>query len=118
MENAEVISQSSSTAGAKKQEPVMTNMEAGAFVVEKDFKSERTHSDKVTGIAYINEREFFTSSVDQTLKIWDKLEQGITYTYETFEPLNSMGLTGEKSEFLVAGLGTYSFIVYGIELKN
>jgi hypothetical protein len=72
----------------------------------------------VTGIAYINEREFFTSSVDHSLKIWDKLEQGITYTYETFEPLNAMGLTGENSEFLVAGLGTYSFIIYGVELKN
>jgi hypothetical protein len=74
MENIEVISQTESTAGAKKQEPVMTNMEDGAFVVEKDFKSDRTHLEKVTGIAYINEREFFTSSIDHSLKIWDKLE--------------------------------------------
>jgi hypothetical protein len=60
----------------------------------------------VTGIAYVNEREFFTSSVDCSLKIWDKVLQGISYTYETFDtPLNSMGLTGEKLEFLIVGLG-------------
>jgi WD40 repeat protein len=29
-----------------------------------------------------------------------------------------LGLTGENSEFLVVGLGTYSFIIYGVELKN
>jgi len=30
--------------------------------VEKDFRSERTHQEHVTGLAYINEREFFTAS--------------------------------------------------------
>jgi hypothetical protein len=43
MDKIEVISCTSSTAGAKKQDPVMTNMDEGAYVVEKDFKSERTH---------------------------------------------------------------------------
>jgi hypothetical protein len=96
----------------------MTNMQDGAYVVEKDFKSDRTHQDRVTGIAYVNEREFFTSSLDCSLKIWDKVLQGISYTYETFEQLNSMGLTGEKLEFLIVGLGENKFIVYGLELKN
>jgi hypothetical protein len=63
----------SSTAGAKKQEPVMTNMQDGAYVVEKDFKSDRTHQAKVTGIVYVNEREFITSSLDCSLKLWDKI---------------------------------------------
>ena len=73
----------------------------------------------MTGIAYVNEREFFTSSVDCSLKIWDKVLQGISYTYETFDtPLNSMGLTGEKLEFLIVGLGENQFVVYGMELKN
>ena len=118
METSEAQSVSSSAAGAKKEEPVMTKMQDGAYVVEKDFKSDRTHQDKVTGIAYVNEREFFTSSLDSSLKIWDKVLQGISYTYETFEPLNSMGITGEKLEFLIVGLGEFKFIVYGLELKN
>lgn len=107
MEASDKISETnSSNAGAKKQDPVMTNMQDGAYVVEKDFKSDRTHQDKVTGIAYINEREFFTSSLDCSLKIWDKHLQGISYTYETFGvPLNSMGLTGENMEFLIVALG-------------
>lgn len=96
----------------------MTDMQDGAFVVEKDFKSERTHQEQVTGIAYINDREFFTSSMDSSLKIWDKLLQGISYTYETFEPLHSMGITGEHKEFLVVGLGEGNFSVYGLDMKN
>jgi len=33
-------------------------------VIEREFKSDRTHHDKVTGIVYINENEFLTSSLD------------------------------------------------------
>jgi hypothetical protein len=51
----------------------MTNMQDGAYVVEKDFKSDRTHQAKVTGIVYVNEREFITSSQDCSLKLWDKI---------------------------------------------
>lgn len=40
--------------------------------MEKEFKSDRTHHDKVTGIVYINESEFLTSSLDSSLKLWDK----------------------------------------------
>jgi hypothetical protein len=72
MEVSEVASNSSSQ-GAAKAEPVTTVMPDGAYVVEKDFKSARCHDDKVTGIVYINEREFFSSSLDCSLKVWDKL---------------------------------------------
>mgnify|MGYP001383314917 CR=1 FL=1 len=113
----------SSAAGAKKQEPVMSSLQDGAFVVEKDFKSDRTHQDKVTGIVYLNKREFFTSSLDCSLKIWDKVLQGISYTYEmsiseTPKPLNAMGITGENGDLLIIGLGSEQFVVYGVELKN
>jgi hypothetical protein len=43
METVEVVSQTSSKAGKQQQDPVLTNMEKGAYVVEKDYKSERTH---------------------------------------------------------------------------
>ena len=41
-------------------------------VMEREFKSDRTHQDKVTGLVYINETEFLTSSLDMSLKLWDK----------------------------------------------
>ena len=93
-------------------------MSDGAYCVEKDFRSERTHQEHVTGLAAINQLEFFTASQDCTLKIWDKLLQGISYTYETPEPLHSMGITGEDKEFLVVGMGEGNFAVYGLKQKN
>lgn len=86
--------------------------------MEKEFKSDRTHHDKVTGIVYINENEFLTSSIDQSLKLWDKHLQGTSYTYETHEPLHSMAVSGERSDLLVGGLGRGNFIVYGLTNKN
>lgn len=86
--------------------------------MEKEFKSDRTHHDKVTGIVYINENEFLTSSVDQSLKLWDKHLQGTSYTFETHEPLYSMAVTGERSDLLIGGLGRGNFIVYGLTHKN
>ena len=86
--------------------------------MEKEFKSDRTHHDKVTGIVYINESEFLTSSLDSSLKLWDKHLQGTGYTYETHEPLHSMAVSGERGDLLVAGLGKGNFIVYGLQHKN
>ena len=87
--------------------------------MEKEFKSDRTHHDKVTGIVYINESEFLTCSLDSSLKLWDKHLQGTGYTYETNElPLHSMAVSGERGDMLVAGLGRGNFIVYGLKHKN
>lgn len=58
--------------------------------MEKEFKSERTHKDTITGIVYINDEEFMTCSRDMSLKLWDKYIQGTGYTYETHEPLTAM----------------------------
>lgn len=74
-------------------------------VMEREFKSDRTHQDKVTGLVYINESEFLTSSLDMSLKLWDKHLQGTAYTFETHEPLHSLAVTGERSDILVGGLG-------------
>jgi WD40 repeat protein len=87
--------------------------------MEKEFKSDRTHQDKVTGIVRMqNETEFLTASLDSSLKLWDKHLQGTGYTFETHEPLHSMTVSGEKKNLLVAGLGRGNFIVYGLETKN
>jgi len=87
--------------------------------MEKEFKSDRTHQDKVTGIVRMqNDTEFLTSSLDSSLKLWDKHLQGTGYTFETHEPLHSMAISGEKKNLLIGGLGRGNFIVYGLEQKN
>lgn len=87
--------------------------------MEKEFKSDRTHQDKVTGIVKMQgDNEFLTSSLDCSLKLWDKHLQGTGYTYETHEPLHSMSVIGEKKNLLVAGLGRGNFIIYGLDQKN
>ena len=63
---------------------VESNNNGQDFVVlEKEYKSDRCHSDRVTGIVYINDTEFLTSSLDNSLKLWDKHLQGVSYTFET-----------------------------------
>ena len=86
--------------------------------MEKEFKSDRTHHQKVTSIVYINENEFLTASLDSSLKVWDKYLQGTSYTYETHEPLYSMTVSGERGDLLISGLGRGNFIVYGLNQKN
>jgi len=51
----------------------MENNNGSDFVIiEKEYKSDKTHQDKITGIVYINENEFLTSSLDKSMKVWDK----------------------------------------------
>lgn len=100
------------------KKPVKTKINQNVVVREREFKSTSTHQDKVTGIAYVNEAEFLTSSLDQSMKLWDKHLQGVAYTYETHKELTSMNITGERGEFLIVGQGQGDFIVFGLENKN
>ena len=95
-----------------------TNVNKNVVVRERDFKSTTTHRDIVTGIARVDDSEFLTSSADQSLKLWDKFTQGVSYTIETHAPLSSMNITGEKGEFLICGQGQGDLIVYGKKQKN
>ena len=54
------------------QKKMKTNVNKNVVVRERDFKSETTHSDIVTGIITVDDSEFITSSMDHTLKLWDK----------------------------------------------
>lgn len=87
-------------------------------VRERDFKSATTHQDIVTGIKVADTDEFITASQDNSLKLWDKFTQGVSYTYETHEPLSSMQITGEKGELLVCGQGEGHLIVFGKSKRN
>ena len=54
------------------QKKMKTNVNKNVVVRERDFKSETTHSDIVTGIVTVDDSEFITSSMDHTIKLWDK----------------------------------------------
>ena len=104
--------------GDSPKKAVKTKVSNNVVVREREFKSTSTHQDTVTGIAYVNEAEFLTSSSDKSMKLWDKHLQGVAYTYETHKELTSMNITGENGEFLIVGQGQGDFITYGLENKN
>ena len=80
-----------------------TTISKNVVVREREFKSDSTHQDIVTGIAYVNGSEFLTCSQDLSMKLWDKHLKGVAYTYETHKPLSSMNITGENDELLIVG---------------
>ena len=49
-----------------------TKLDNSVIVRERDFKSATTHKDKVTGICRVDDNEFLTSSMDNSMKVWDK----------------------------------------------
>ena len=103
---------------APKKNKKKTKLDNSVIVRERDFKSSSSHSDTVTGICKVDNNEFLTASMDKSMKVWDKFTQGVSYTFETHEPLTTMGITGEKGEFLVCGLGEGHLIVFGKERSN
>ena len=75
---------------ATQKKKMKTNVNKNVVVRERDFKNATTHQDVVTGIKVADQDEFITSSLDKSLKLWDKFTQGVAYTYETHEALSSM----------------------------
>ena len=104
--------------GAPKRNKKKTKLDNKVIVRERDFKSTTTHKDIVSGIVRVNDNEFLTSSNDQSIKVWDKFNQGVSYTIETHEALTSMGITGEKDDILVCGLGDGHLILFGKDRNN
>ena len=86
------------------QKRMKSNVNKNVVVRERDFKSNTTHSGIVSGVVPVSDSEFLTASMDQSLKLWDKFTEGVSYTIETHGPLTSMQVTGEKGEYLVCGL--------------
>lgn len=102
--------------GAKKK--MKTNVNKNVVVRERDFKSATTHQDIVTGIVKVDDSEFITCSMDESLKLWDKFTEGVSYTIETHDKLSSMQITGEKNEYLVCGQGQGDLIVFKKQQRN
>lgn len=71
----------SSTASASMSMPISDNV----IVLEKEFKTKKAHTGRITCMTKINDSEFMTSCEDQSFKIWDKDLQGMRYTIETHD---------------------------------
>lgn len=50
------------------QVPISENV----VVMEKEFKSQKAHGERITSLLKINDHEFVTSSEDHSFKVWDK----------------------------------------------
>jgi hypothetical protein len=88
------------------------------LVMEKEHKNNAVHRDLVTGIWNLNEQEFLTCGVEQSLKLWDKSLQSCDYSIETHKPLHTMAVTGERGDIMIASLGEGDLIVFGLANKN
>ena len=106
--------QSSVNSGPQQQ----LSISESVIVMEKEFRSKKSHKGKITCLLKISPSEFFTSSDDMSFKVWDKDLQGCSYTYETHEPLHNMRLSGEKLDLLISSLGSGNLIVMGLTERN
>jgi len=98
----------------------LSEMPGEIIVVEREFKSRASHTDRITGITDLNDGEFMTCSLDNSFKVWDKELKACDYTIETHGTLHNMTITGEqgKSSFLIASLGEGDMIVYDLNGKR
>lgn len=107
----QVTGETDSTISATMQ----TSIADGVVVMEKEFRSNQGHSEKITYSLRISETEFITCSEDHRIKVWDKHMAGCRYTIETHEQLHTMAITGEYLNLLVSGYGEMDFIVFGLD---
>lgn len=107
------MSDNSETSNSKHL-PISENV----MVLEKEFKSKRSHCGNITCMRKISDSEFMTSSEDMSFKVWDKDLQGCSYTYETHDQIHNMSMTGEKDDLLISALGNGNFLVLGLDQKN
>lgn len=86
--------------------------------MERSLKSKKAHTGKIICLMPVTASEFFTSSDDMSFKVWDMNLKGISYTYETHEPVGKMRVTGEKLNLLISTLGIGKLIVVGLGQRN
>ncbi len=90
---ASLQKQSTGVSQSSKASAEQNNMPGGGdnvIVMEKEFRSKKAHNSKITCLAKISDTEFISCSEDMSFKIWDRILQGCSYTYETHEPLQFM----------------------------
>ena len=95
-----------------------TKIADNVIVMEKEFRTNKAHKGDITCLTKISESEFLTSSEDHAFKVWDNVQQGCSYTYETTEPLYNMVLTGERKNILITAMGDGNLFVLGLDKRN
>ena len=88
------------------------------IVMEKEFRSNKSHKGSITCLTKISETEFFSSADDKCFKVWDQDLQGCSYTYETDKPIYGMRMTGEKNNVLISSMGDGDLYVVGLDQRN
>ena len=53
-----------------------------------------------------------------SFKVWDRMLQGCSYTYETEEPLHFMRQTGKNMDFIVTSMGQGNLITMDLRKRN
>ena len=83
------------------------------------FAGSKAHKDKITCLVKLSDTEVLSASSDKSFKVWDTLQKGCSYTFETFNPLSRMCCTGEagnsSARQLIASQGEGSFFVLGLD---
>ena len=107
-----------SQAESEKSTAVSIPITENVIVLEKEFKTKKSHKAQINCLTKISDTEFMSCSDDMSFKIWDKDLQGCSYTYETHETLSVMRLTGQKKNLLISSLGAGNLIIMGLEQRN
>jgi len=86
--------------------------------MEKEFRSKKCHSGNITCLARISDTEFLSCSDDMSFKIWDRILQGCSYTYESDEPLLFMRQTGKNMDYMVTSMGQGNLFTMDLRNRN
>lgn len=96
MENSLQKQESNVSKGSGKSTQNSMPISDNVIVMEKEYKTKKSHKGKINCLTKISDTEFMSCSDDMSFKVWDKDLQGCSYTYETHEPLYNMRLSGQK----------------------
>ena len=88
------------------------------IVMEKEFRSKKCHTGNITCLAKLSDTEFFSCSDDMSFKVWDRILQGCSYTYESHEPLHYMRQTGKNMEYIVSSQGQGNLFIMDLRNRN
>ena len=113
--------QDTGVSGSSRDTGPVQNHPGGAdnvIVMEKEFRSKKCHSGNITNLARISDTEFLSCSDDMSFKVWDRLLQGCSYTYETEEPLLFMRQTGKNMDYMVTSMGQGNLFTMDLRNRN
>ena len=112
--------QDTGVSGSSKASGPATNLPGGAdnvIVMEKEFRSKKCHTGNITCLAKVSDTEFLSCSDDKSFKVWDRILQGCSYTYECDAPLYFMRQTGKTMDYMITSMGEKGDL-FTMDLRN